>query len=71
MEPEKIEIRLTLTIDDCKNLVAFGNRAQMSGAEADLWVSLKHRLLRQVDDQVNRREAKQDGAALEVVKKDL
>ena len=56
------EIRLGLTIEDCRNLIAFGNRADMKGTEADLWVALKHKVLRQVDDQVNRR-----GANLEVV----
>lgn len=50
-------VRLTLTIDDVRNLIAFGNRAQMSGVEADGWVALKHKVLRQVDDQVNKQRA--------------
>ncbi len=33
-----------LTENDLKNLIAFGNRADMKGAEADTWVDLKQRL---------------------------
>jgi len=48
-------VTLTLTIDDARNLIAFGNRATMNGSEADLWVALKMKVLKQVDDQVNRK----------------
>lgn len=44
-------ITLTLTPDDVRNLVAFGNRATMKGSEADLWVGLKMKVLKQADEQ--------------------
>lgn len=34
-----------LTDQDIQNLVAFGNRADMKGKEADTWVDLKMRLI--------------------------
>lgn len=37
-------VTLTLKLDEVRNVVAFGNRAQMSGAEADTWVSLKQKI---------------------------
>lgn len=33
-----------LTTDDIQNIIAFGNRATMNGAEADTWVRLKMKL---------------------------
>lgn len=40
-------MRLTLELNDVdvENLIAFGNRAQMSGAEAEVWVRLKMGLI--------------------------
>lgn len=38
-----------LTDSDLTNLVAFGNRASMTGAEADTWVELKQRLTKARD----------------------
>ena len=43
-------ITLTLTPDEVRNLVAFGNRATMKGSEADLWVGLKMKVLKQADE---------------------
>jgi len=37
--------KLKLTIDELRNMIAFGNRAQMNGAEADTWVALKAKLM--------------------------
>lgn len=45
MQQNQETITVTLTDDDLANLVAFGNRAQMNGAEADTWVALKQRLI--------------------------
>ena len=42
--PEVIPVSLTLTNHDIQNIVAFGNRAHMTGQEADTWVDLKIRL---------------------------
>jgi hypothetical protein len=33
-----------MTNDDLANIIAFGNRASMTGAEADTWVELKRKL---------------------------
>lgn len=38
-----------MTNHDLANLIAFGNRAHMSGQEADTWVDLKHRLVATLD----------------------
>ncbi len=38
-------ILVPLTENDIVNIVAFGNRANMKGAEADTWVELKNRLV--------------------------
>ena len=35
---------MKLSIDDCQNIIAFGNRASMQGKEADCWVELKNRI---------------------------
>lgn len=37
-------ISVELSTDDLANIVAIGNRANMSGLEADTWVELKNRL---------------------------
>lgn len=42
--PEPVTVQLTISEDDASNLVAFGNRASMSGVEADTWVDLKRRI---------------------------
>lgn len=39
-------ISVELTTDDIRDLVAFGNRAQMSGVEAPRWVELNQKLVR-------------------------
>ena len=51
MEQNPTTVTLNLTPDDVRNLVAFGNRATMKGAEADLWVKLKVKVLEQADAQ--------------------
>lgn len=40
-----MKVQITLTNHDIANLIAFGNRAQMNGHEADTWVYLKHNLV--------------------------
>lgn len=35
---------MELTNDDLQNMIAFGNRADMKGAEADTWFFLKQKL---------------------------
>lgn len=44
-EPPTIQAQVPLSNHDLANLIAFGNRASMSGAEADTWVELKTRLI--------------------------
>ena len=58
-------MKLELTPDEIRNLIAFGNRADMKGSEADLWVGLKTRILKQVQEQES--SAKKEAAGLEVV----
>ena len=56
-------LSIQLTTTDCQNFVAFGNRATMSGKEADTWVALKMKLLHQVQDaQTAAQEKPQDRA---------
>jgi hypothetical protein len=45
--PEKPTIlcELTITNHDIENLIAFGNRAQMTGLEAGLWIELRSNLV--------------------------
>ena len=38
-------VTVELTTDDIRDLVAFGNRAQMSGVEAPRWVELNGKLV--------------------------
>jgi len=45
METETQKKLVPLNKADLQNLIAFGNRAQMSGLEADSWVELKQRLV--------------------------
>jgi hypothetical protein len=40
-----VRVQITLSNHDIANLIAFGNRAQMNGQEADTWVYLKHNLV--------------------------
>lgn len=40
-----IVCELTITNHDIENLIAFGNRAQMTGLEAGLWVELRSNLV--------------------------
>lgn len=42
-------ILIPLSEADAANLIAFGNRASMSGAEADTWVDLKNRIVSAVN----------------------
>jgi len=44
------KVTLTLTMDEIRNLVAFGNRSEMRGAEADTWVALKQTIAQAVAD---------------------
>ena len=43
---EKTTRLVELTVDDIRDLVAFGNRAQMSGVEAPRWCELNAKLVR-------------------------
>lgn len=43
---EKTTITVELSTDDIRDLVAFGNRAQMSGVEAPRWCELNAKLVR-------------------------
>lgn len=49
---------VTLTIDqrDIQNIIAFGNRATMTGAEADTWAELKQRLARIAQEAAQERD---------------
>tara|TARA_R110000868_G_scaffold86581_1_gene242796 strand:+ start:54 stop:260 length:207 start_codon:yes stop_codon:yes gene_type:complete len=40
---------INLTIAELENLIALGNRAQMTGVEADTWVALKYKIAEAVD----------------------
>lgn len=50
---QETAVPIPLTKSDIQNLIAFGNRSQMSGQEAEIWVELKHRLAQAYDAAVN------------------
>lgn len=56
-------ITLQLTAEEANNLIAFGNRATMTGAEADTWVDLKKKVALQVETQKDARRRAQMIAA--------
>lgn len=63
---------LQLTIDDCANLIAFGNRAQMAGKEADTWVLLKSKIAAEGQRMVDAKRLKMDvDAAMDKEKTNL
>jgi hypothetical protein len=41
---QTVTVEVRMTNDDLANIIAFGNRASMTGAEADTWVELKRKL---------------------------
>lgn len=43
---------LIMSEEDLRNMIAFGNRAQMTGVEADTWVALKARLVKAMRSEV-------------------
>lgn len=43
-EPKPIPVQIEMTDVDAENLIAFGNRANMTGAEADVWFLLKQQI---------------------------
>ena len=44
MEKRQQTVMIELTTDDIRDLIAFGNRAQMSGVEAPRWCELNAKL---------------------------
>lgn len=58
-------INLTLTLDDVRNVIAFGNRAEMRGAEADTWVALKQKFAEAVREANEPREEKPSLASVD------
>ena len=64
MEPtgqKETTLSIQLTVSDCQNVVAFGNRATMQGKEADLWVGLKMKILSQVERHAERQAERSKG----------
>lgn len=48
MDKDEETITIQLTRGEIHNLIAFGNRASMTGLEADEWVAVKNNLARQI-----------------------